>query len=73
MTTLPQHAVAVARTPHRGRAMVIGLVIAGVALLVAANAHFLYVAVTSQPDCVPYSRASGENAAGTYGAAKPAC
>ena len=72
MTALRQ-AAAAPRSPLRGRALAIGLVIAGVALLVAANAHFLYVAVTSQPDCVPYSRASGENAAGNYGAAKPAC
>lgn len=72
MTGLPQQA-GVAAPSLRGRALAIGLVVAGLALVVAANAHFLYVAVTSQPDCVPYNRAAGDNAAGTYGAAKPAC
>lgn len=40
-----------------------------VAVFVAANAHLIYVAVTSQPDCVPHQK--GES--GLYQAAKSAC
>jgi hypothetical protein len=29
---------------------------AGLALLAAANGHLVYVAVVSQPDCVPHAR-----------------
>lgn len=40
-----------------------------VAVFVAANAHLIYVAVTSQPDCVPHQKGEGE----LYQAAKSAC
>ncbi len=40
-----------------------------VAVFVAANAHLIYVAVTSQPDCVPHQKGEG----GAYQAAKSAC
>jgi hypothetical protein len=66
-------AEAVHRTSSRGRTLAIALVAAGLALLFAANAHFLYVAVTSQPDCVAHSKASGSGVPGVYGAAKSAC
>jgi hypothetical protein len=39
------------------------------AVFVAANAHLIYVAVTSQPDCVPHQKGEG----GVYQAAKSAC
>lgn len=42
---------------------------AGLTILVAANAHLVYVAVTSQPDCVPHQKGEG----GVYQAAKSAC
>ena len=38
----------------------------------AANAHLVYVAVTSQPDCVDHLR-PGEHATGRFSAAKSAC
>jgi hypothetical protein len=41
------------------------------ALLLLANAHLVYVAVGSQPDCVPHAKAAGEGAA--FRAARPAC
>ncbi len=44
---------------------------AGVALLLAANAHLLYVAFDSRPDCVPHAKAAGEQ--GGFRAARPAC
>lgn len=46
-------------------------VIAGVLALLAANAHLVYVAVTSQPDCVAHSKTTGTG--GSYMAAKSAC
>lgn len=52
---------------------VVSLLIAGlgVALLVAANLHLVYVAFASQPDCVPHVRTAGED--GTFRAARSAC
>lgn len=46
----------------------------GVVLLVAANGHLLYVAMTSQPDCVDHVRGgqTNENSAG-FSAAKSSC
>ena len=50
------------------------LVGAGLLLVVLANVHLVYVAVTSQPDCVTHLRA-GERAAqpGQFRAAQSAC
>jgi len=47
------------------------LVPAGLLLLVAANAHLVYVAVSSQPDCVPHLKDPGEG--GAYRAARSSC
>ena len=57
-----------------GRWTVGMIVAAGLLLLVGANAHLLYVAVTSQPDCVAHVR-PGEAATGSssFSAAKSAC
>ena len=44
---------------------------AGLALLIAANAHLVYVAFQSQPDCVPHTKSAGEP--GTFRAARSAC
>jgi hypothetical protein len=56
---------------------VVGLsVLAAVLLLAGANAHLVYVAVTSQPDCVDHVRegdvAKGQ-VPGSFRAAKSAC
>lgn len=40
-----------------------------VAVLIAANAHLIYVAVTSQPDCVPHQKGNDN----LYRAANSAC
>jgi hypothetical protein len=40
-------------------------------LVMGANAHLVYVAVQSQPDCVEHSQAAGEG--NSYRAAKPVC
>lgn len=43
---------------------------AGIALLIAANVHLVYVAFDSQPECVPHEKAAGN---GSYIAARSAC
>ena len=48
------------------------IVVAGVLLLVLANTHLVYVAVTSQPDCVPHVKSVGEGP-GSFRAATSAC
>lgn len=48
------------------------LVAAMLLVVVAANAHLVYVAVASQPDCVAHLKEAGSQA-GEYRAAKPAC
>lgn len=48
----------------------IALTIMGIFL--AANAHLLYVALQSQPDCVAHAKA-GEAMAGQFSAAKSSC
>ncbi len=55
------------------RRLLVGLSVAtGVLLLVVANAHLVYVAMTSQPDCVAHLRAVDETS-GSFRAAKSAC
>jgi hypothetical protein len=43
----------------------------GLSVLIAANAHLVYVALVSQPDCVPHAKAMGED--GAFRAARSAC
>jgi hypothetical protein len=47
------------------------LVPAGLLLVAAANVHLVYVAVTSQTECVPHLKEAGTD--GSYRAAKSAC
>ena len=67
-------AIQPAMKPPRRR-WTIGLLVAGgLLLVVGANAHLLYAALTSQPECVPHAR-PGESAAkpGQFSVAKSAC
>ena len=59
---------------HPGKTLVWLLVGVGLLLLAAANAHFVYVAISSQPECVTHVRV-GEAAAtrGAFSAARSAC
>ena len=51
----------------------VGLAVsAGVLLFAAANAHLVYVAIASQPDCVAHLKDAG-SAPGQFRAAKSAC
>ena len=57
----------------RGTVVWIWLLVAGgVAALLAANAHLIYVATASQPACVSHSRDAGD-APGQFRAAKSSC
>lgn len=62
---------------RRGTKMRIGLrvlVAIGLIVVVAANAHLVYVAVTSQPDCVNHLRRDDAGpAAGPFRAAQSSC
>ena len=58
----------------RARWPVLAWLLAAAVLLVvvAANAHLVYVAVASQTDCVAHLKEAGTQA-GAFRAAKPAC
>jgi hypothetical protein len=57
-----------------GRWTIALLVLAGVLLVAGANAHLLYAALTSQPDCVAHVRQGDVNARpGQFAVAKSAC
>lgn len=49
------------------------LVAAGLGVLIAANAHLVYVAFQSQPDCVPHAKTAGEGEGAPLRAARSAC
>jgi hypothetical protein len=53
------------------RLVALAIAAIGTALVIGANVHLVYVAVGSQPDCVPHAKVTGEP--GAFRAAKPAC
>jgi hypothetical protein len=57
----------------RRNAAVWFLVGAGLLLVAAANAHLVYVAMTSQPDCVTHIRPGESAETGSFSAARSAC
>ena len=59
-----------AQTRSRLKFWMLCLVV-GLAVVILANIHLVYVAVTSQPDCMPHLKERG--AEGTFRAAKSAC
>ena len=59
---------------HRRSKRAIILIAAALAvLLLAANAHLVYVAVTSQPDCVAHLKQGDAAQSGSFRAAMSAC
>lgn len=62
------------RTVAGKRTLVWALVGAALLFVAGANAHLVYVAVTSQPECVAHHKV-GEagDAGGFYGAARSSC
>jgi hypothetical protein len=58
----------------RNKAAIWLLVAAGLLLVAGANTHLVYVAVTSQPECVVHLRAGeGDRLRGSFSAAQSAC
>ena len=50
------------------------LIAAGLLLVAVANSHLVYVAVTSQPDCVTHIRVGeAHTKSGSFSAARSAC
>jgi hypothetical protein len=60
------------RPARRGIVFALALAALVVAVFVGANAHLVYVAVTSQPDCVPHAKEVGIDGA-PLRAARSAC
>lgn len=58
---------------RRDRRWIWLLVGAVLALVIGANWHLVYVAVTSQPDCVAHVRGGAAGGTGTFSAAKSSC
>jgi hypothetical protein len=64
--------IAPARKQHRIPTLIWLIIPAAAAVLfVIANAHLIYVAIRSQPECVAHLKETGS--AGQFMAAKPAC
>mgnify|MGYP001057884645 CR=1 FL=1 len=64
-----------AQHPARSwRPIIIGAAITAVimGIFLAANAHLLYVALQSQPDCVEHEK-TGHSTPGQFSAAKSSC
>lgn len=62
------------RRRERGRVVAIALTVGGLAVVLAANAHLVYRAVTSQPACVPHIKDVGSKPPGTvYRPAESSC
>lgn len=58
----------------RSRGFYVTLAVAASGAVLLANAHLVYVASTSQPQCVAHSRADGAaKAPGAFDAAKSSC
>lgn len=58
----------------RSRRVYIVLAIAALGVILLANAHLVYVASTSQPQCVAHAKTDGSaRAPGVFGAAKSSC
>lgn len=55
----------------RRRLLALAVVVVGGLTFIGANAHLVYVALTSQPDCVPHAKSPGGD--GVFRAAKSAC
>ncbi len=58
----------------RSRGFFLTLAATALVAILLANAHLVYVASTSQPECVAHARADGTpRAPGVFGAAKSSC
>ena len=60
-------------TRRRWRLAAAGIAAAAVLLLIGANAHLVYVALASQPDCVAHAKTPGKGDGATFRAARSSC
>lgn len=58
---------------RRSRTAIWWLVAAGLALVIGANAHLLYVATSSEPGCVAHVRSGDSEPGGPFSAADSSC
>jgi hypothetical protein len=63
---------AAARRPLNWKRISVAIAAVFVVVLLGANAHLVYVALRSQPDCVPHAKAPDGSGDG-FRAAKSAC
>lgn len=66
-------AIRSSRSQWRGRALAICIVGGGLAVVFAANAHLIYLALTTQPECVAHIREAGSGPPGGYAPARSSC
>lgn len=71
--TVPRRAGASAPKSLDWRLPSVLLVVAGLGILIAANAHLVYVAFQSQPDCVPHAKTAAQGEGAPLRAARSAC
>lgn len=73
--TVPPRAGANASNGSRldWRLLSVLIVAAGLGILIAANAHLVYVAFQSQPDCVPHAKTAAQGEGALLRAARSAC
>lgn len=57
----------------RGRRLAIGLAVGGLVVVLAANAHLIYLAFKTQPECVAHVREAGSGPPGAYAPARSSC
>lgn len=55
-----------------GKKLAVSLAVVACALIIGAQAHFVYIAASTQPDCVTHKKSGSENTQG-YAAAKSSC
>jgi hypothetical protein len=55
------------------RTLTIGAAVAALLIVLLANAHLVYVALQSQPECVAHLKPGSGGESGAYSAARSAC
>ncbi len=59
--------------PSSGRIILFAGIFSAIVLVIGANAHLVYVSVTSQPECVPHTKAGQSASPASFSAARSVC